>query len=65
MKLQQKTIFPSHLVRQLAHRRAASNLPFDVWVEQQWIRFSRANGYRSRNGTAQEHFDRYLELIHR
>ena len=60
-----RTVFPSHLTRQLAHRRVAPEVPFDTWVEGEWIQFARRNGYRSRNATAQTHFDRYLEHMQR
>ena len=35
----------------------------DVWIEREWIQFARRNGYRTRNGTAQAHFDRYMENL--
>lgn len=58
-----KTVFPSHLTRQLAHQRVAPEFPFDIWLEREWIRFARRNGYRTRNGAAQAHFDRYMETL--
>ena len=65
MILPKRTVFPSHLNRQLAHRRVAPDVPFDTWIEREWIQFARRNGYRSRNGAAQAHFDRYMELLQR
>ncbi|MCK2097717.1 hypothetical protein [Thauera aromatica] len=59
----QRTVFPSHLVRQLAHQRTAPHLPFDTWIEQQWIQFARRHGYRSRSSEAHGHFDRYMESM--
>lgn len=58
-----RTVFPSHLNRQLAWRRVAPQVPFDVWIEREWIQFARRNGYRTRNGAAQAHFDRYMETL--
>lgn len=58
-----KTVFPSHLTRQLAHRRVAPDVPFDTWLEREWIQFARRNGYRTRNGAAQAHFDRHMETL--
>ena len=61
--LAQRTHFPSHVVRQLAHRRVAPHVPFPVWIARVWIQFARRNGYRTRNGAAQAHFDRYMETL--
>ena len=36
---------------------------FPVWIEREWIQFARRNGYRTRNTTAQMHFDQYLEHL--
>ncbi len=58
-----RTVFPSHLNRQLAHQRVAPHVPFPVWIEREWIQFARRNGYRTRNGAAQAHFDRYMETL--
>ena len=58
-----RTVFPSHVTRQLAWRRVALTVPFDVWIEREWIQFARRNGYRTRNGAAQAHFDRYMETL--
>lgn len=58
-----KTVFPSHLTRQLAHRRVAPDVPFDTWLEREWIQFARRNCYRTRNGAAQAHFDRHMETL--
>lgn len=33
------------------------------WIEREWIQFARRNGYRTRNGAAQAHFDRYMETL--
>ena len=63
MILPSRTIVPSRLNRQLAHRRVAPQVPFDTWIEREWIQFARRNGYRTRNTTAQMHFDRYLEHL--
>jgi len=57
----ERTVFPSHVVRQAAHQRIAPGVPFPTWIEQQWLAFSRRFGYRVRNGDAHAHFDRYLE----
>ena len=59
----ERTVFPSHLTRQLAWHRVAPGIPFDIWVEREWIKFARRNGYRTRNGAAQAHFDRHLETL--
>ena len=58
-----RTVFPSHVTRQLVWRRVAPTVPFDVWIEREWIQFARRNGYRTRNGAAQAHFDRYMETL--
>lgn len=36
---------------------------FPVRIEREWIQFARRNGYRTRNGAAQAHFDRYMETL--
>lgn len=63
MILPRRTVFPSHLNRQLAWQRVAPHVPFPTWVEQQWIQFARRNAYRTRTPPAQAHFDRYMESL--
>ncbi len=63
MILPRRTVFPSHLNRQLAWQRVAPHVPFPTWIEREWIQFARRNGYRTRNTTAQMHFDRYMENL--
>lgn len=45
-------------------QRIAPGVPFQTWIEQQWLAFSRRFGYRTRNGAAHAHFDRWLERQH-
>lgn len=61
--LTSKTVFTSYLTRQVAHQRVAPEVPFDIWLEREWIQFARRNGYRTRNCAAQAHFDRYMETL--
>lgn len=58
-----KTRLPPHLIRSSAHQRVAPHVPYHEWIEREWVGFMRRNGYRTRNGAAQAHFDRYMETL--
>ena len=50
MKIQEKgTYFPSHVIRRAAYDRLVPK--------------GSDSGYRTRNGAAQAHFDRYMETL--
>lgn len=59
-----RTQLPSHVIRRAAFDRCAPpGAHFPGWIEVQWNTFARRHGYRTRNGTAQAHFDKHLEAM--